>query len=100
MAAWYSAAMRVANMVWGTVVLFACGDSAVDTNKPETFWDTCSEDASVCQEPFECLSVEQLQVCTMKCSETSECPRWEATGHCAGDFQSRCLDGICSYGCE
>jgi hypothetical protein len=84
-------------------VLGACGDdsSQDDKNRPATFWDTC-EVADDCATPFECLAVEgaKVRLCTKKCDETSDCPRWEATGHCAGDFQSQCLNGTCIYGCS
>lgn len=82
----------------------ACGDdsSFEDRNRPATFWDTCEAGKDDCASPFECLEVEgaSVRLCTKMCSETSDCPRWEATGHCAGDFQSQCLNGTCSYGCE
>lgn len=81
----------------------ACSDdsSENDTNRPATFWDTCEADADDCASPFECLEGEgwRGRVCTMECSETSECPRWDATGQCAGDFQSQCVNGFCFYGC-
>jgi hypothetical protein len=80
-----------------------CGENERDENKPKTFFDTCAPGGDACAPPFECLSVPQLTgtgYCTQACEETPDCPSWEATGHCAGHFQSQCSDGICNYGCE
>lgn len=94
-------------MILGSAILgltAACGHSPSweDENRPATFWDSCKSDVDECANPFVCLEVEGLsgRVCTLECSETAECPRWEATGHCAGDFQSQCVNGFCGYGCE
>jgi hypothetical protein len=77
-------------------------DDQRDRNKPPTFWHDCAPHQGTCAAPFECLPVPGLNgaVCTLRCERTEQCPRWEATGHCAGSFQSSCADGICQYGCE
>ena len=95
-------------IILGLLVLgsaIACGDDSpapFDTNRPATFWDKCEVDSDDCAGSFECLKPEGWNglVCTKECDETSDCPRWEATGQCAGDYQSQCLGGICNYGCS
>jgi hypothetical protein len=81
----------------------SCGgeDDSRDRNRPPTFFDNCSGSAD-CAEPFACLAHPQLtkNVCTLECQVDAECPRWRATGHCAGDYQSPCNFGICEYSCK
>jgi hypothetical protein len=74
-----------------------------DKNRPATFFDTCDPAAPKCKSPFSCLHNPELTgpgYCTQACTSDSDCPRWTATGHCAGPFQSRCGQGVCQYGCE
>ncbi|MET0388667.1 MAG: hypothetical protein ABW321_22030 [Polyangiales bacterium] len=73
-----------------------------DKNRPDTFWDSCTPAENSCAEPFTCLAVADLtaRVCTKACESNEDCPRWQATGHCAGSFQSKCYEGTCAYGCE
>jgi hypothetical protein len=88
----------------GLMIVVGCHeeDDWKDVNRPNTFWDSCEADHETCAAPFTCLEVEGLTapVCTQDCEQTSDCPHWTATGHCAGDFQSRCASGKCQYGCE
>jgi hypothetical protein len=86
------------------MLLATCGDDEWrDKNRPATFFDLCEPTAQTCKSPFSCLPVPGLTgqgYCTLACTSDSDCPRWTATGHCAGPFQSRCLQGVCHYGCE
>jgi hypothetical protein len=87
-----------------TFLLATCGeDEWRDKNRPATFFDSCDPAAPTCNSPFSCLRVPGLTgqgYCTQACTSDSDCPRWTATGHCAGPFQSRCSGGVCHYGCE
>ncbi len=86
------------------VSVTSCGDNEEDNrdeNRPQTFFDACSEPTD-CAEPFQCLVTPErtVKVCSLECESIADCPRWVATGHCAGDYQSPCVSGVCSYGCE
>jgi hypothetical protein len=87
-----------------TGLLSTCdGDDWRDRNRPATFFDNCDPAAPKCKSPFSCLRNPELTgpaYCTQACTSDSDCPRWTATGHCAGPFQSRCGQGVCQYGCE
>ena len=71
-----------------------------DTNRPPSFGTACEGDAGldVCESPFTCMrnaSFSGAMQCTLACDSDDDCPRWEATGHCAGPFQSRCEANVC-----
>jgi hypothetical protein len=85
------------------VSLSGCAEDEAmsDGQKPQTFFDSCQRDAE-CKAPFSCLQPRDLtaKVCTQTCEETADCPTWVASGHCAGTYQSPCVEGVCEYGCE
>ena len=87
-----------------SVLVSTCGDDDWrDQNRPATFFDTCDPASPKCKSPFSCLrnpGRSGAGYCTLACTSDAECPSWTATGHCAGPFQSRCLQGVCQYGCE
>lgn len=68
-----------------------------DTNRPDTFGDSCEVDAGTCGEPFQCVRDPSAQgdVCSATCATDDDCPAWEAVGHCAGHYQAPCEDGVC-----
>lgn len=92
-------------VVFGVSVLLlsACGDGEDwrDKNKPATFFHECT-DESDCAASFQCLTHPALarDLCTAECDTDADCPRWRATGQCAGNYQSPCRAGICDYQCE
>jgi hypothetical protein len=86
------------------IALGACSGTAsngngdgVDVNSPGTFMYPCAEDAGVCQAPFICLfsPTGAGTRCSLSCSSDADCPKWTATGHCSGPFQSPCVKGVC-----
>src|SRR5215471_14194114 len=99
--------MAVRHLLIAVCLLAAVGCSSVhsngdgiDVNNPATFSNPCDVDAGVdvgvCQAPFSCLhSVTGGSRCSLVCKSDADCPRWVATGHCDGPFQSPCVEGIC-----
>jgi hypothetical protein len=96
--------MRFLHACEAPAMLASCSgeDSQGDVNKPATFFHDCAPGADSCKAPFACLSNPELTgpVCTLACERDDQCPAWEATGHRAGFFQSKCRSGVCQYGCE
>jgi hypothetical protein len=82
------------------MTIVACSsdeESGTDENRPDTFGDPCSDDAT-CRGRFTCLEEgEQLagRICTTTCASDAECPSWVATGHCAGPSGSMCMSSVC-----
>ncbi len=82
-----------------------CTCDAIDPNQLLTFGSPCGEDASVCEDPLECLGIDapatiglpmpQPFVCTAPCTVDADCPSWEATGFCSGPVHLRCSGGSC-----
>jgi len=81
-----------------------CGCDAVDPNQPPSFGIPCVAGDTLCTAPLSCLSVDSVpsiapssgrSVCTSTCSTDADCPRWEATGFCAGSVRLRCSQGTC-----
>jgi hypothetical protein len=96
--------MRLLHAYSAMALLASCSaeDDWKDTNKPATFFYGCAPGDEVCRAPFVCLSNPELTgaVCTSACEVDEQCPAWQATGHCAGFYQSACRSGVCQYGCE
>jgi hypothetical protein len=82
-----------------------CSCDAVDPNEPAGFGTFCVDGDGACSAPLECLAidpvpspgpfVEARRVCTQRCSVDADCPRWDATGFCAGPVELRCSRGSC-----
>jgi hypothetical protein len=97
--------MAVGKRAWALLFLLVatphCGeeDDWKDTNKPATFMNSCSLGDGTCAAPFDCLQTTSRSspFCTLECQSDSECPSWNATGHCPGFRQSGCVDGACVY---
>ena len=74
-------------------------------NRPPHFMDSCVGDAGTCESPWVCLPAAtgigmDRSICSKACKNSSDCPRWtEPGGHCRGDVQSQCLDGVCQAWC-
>jgi hypothetical protein len=102
-----SAIVRSAGVLCAAICL-ACGDSESPAQaKPATFMDRCESDAGICQSPFMCLEIKPESersdggsICTQPCESTADCPRWlNESGHCRGEFQSLCIEGVCQGWC-
>lgn len=92
---WCSRSVVVLSALLFTIT---CSDAS---GPPATFGVLCDATYPPCAAPYSCLKwslgpgSDVLKVCTKACRTTSECPSWTDSGHCAGDKQSECHDGLC-----
>lgn len=90
----------------GLQALGACSDSTNagndlrDRNRSETYGAQCDAQSD-CASPLKCLERSDGGVvsplCTISCEAATECPKWNATGHCAGPIRPTCFGGVCDY---
>jgi hypothetical protein len=91
----------------GVLTAAACDDDPKEP--PASFQAACGGiDAGDCVEPFQCFSVPdsdshavERDICTIECEEMADCPGWENPRghHCAGWFQTLCINGYCQGQC-
>lgn len=87
----------------GFIAIVCCSEHEdfKDHNRPPTYGSQC-EATSECAKPFSCLGPADAgaywPICTVPCDSVSDCPTWNATGHCPGPITPICELGICDYG--